>query len=401
MDLAGPRTETLAGRPSRLCPKRDRAPCADVDTQSTFRPRRHQGMAPWPVGADCSEEYGGAAMDWTMAAIAARSWAGPTSAWPSPFFTWSRRPGDSSWIATAPELKAEILPRVTAVRLPGIATTSLRAARHPGGLPHAGRPSRAASGHQRRKGLHQRRAASRWPWVVSTSFLARHRVPIRPPATGLSPSLPCRSKHPGIMPTYFKDMGRMGISTGGFAMTDVRLPAKHQVGDLHRGFYHAMEGFSAARVPDRRHPAVGASEAVPGSRRRAHQAAPGLWPALASYEGISFPMADHYANLESTRLLVYKAAWIMDQKYGAGAAGYSDIALAAAVAKLARRQDGPGPDERGGRLVWGHGLHQRVPRRDGHPWHPLLLHWRRGTMNIMRLIISRELLGPEFLPYRN
>jgi alkylation response protein AidB-like acyl-CoA dehydrogenase len=35
---------------------------------------------------------------------------------------------------------------------------------------------------------------------------------------------------PGITPTFFQDMGRMGISTGGFALEDVRLLAAHQVG---------------------------------------------------------------------------------------------------------------------------------------------------------------------------
>ena len=40
----------------------------------------------------------------------------------------------------------------------------------------------------------------------------------------------------------------MGISTGGFALEDVRLPREHLVGEVNRGFYHAMEGFSATRV---------------------------------------------------------------------------------------------------------------------------------------------------------
>jgi len=31
----------------------------------------------------------------------------------------------------------------------------------------------------------------------------------------------------GITPTFFDDMGRMGISTGGFALEDVRMPADH------------------------------------------------------------------------------------------------------------------------------------------------------------------------------
>jgi len=36
---------------------------------------------------------------------------------------------------------------------------------------------------------------------------------------------------PGITPTLLEDMGRMGISTGGFAMEDVRLPEHYLVGE--------------------------------------------------------------------------------------------------------------------------------------------------------------------------
>jgi len=182
---------------------------------------------------------------------------------------------------------------------------------------------------------------------------------------------------PGIMPTYFKDMGRMGISTGGFAMTDVRLPGKHQVGDLNRGFYHAMEGFSAARVLIGA-TCVGASEAVLDLGVEHIKQRQAFGRPLASYEGISFPMADHYANLESTRLLVYKAAWIMDQKYGAGTAGHSDIALAAALAKLRAPKMGLDLMNEVADWFWGDGLHKRVPGRDGDPRHPLLLDRRRG-----------------------
>jgi len=52
----------------------------------------------------------------------------------------------------------------------------------------------------------------------------------------------------GIKTSLFEDMGRMGISTGGFVMEDVELPDHHVIGEPNRGFYNAMEGFSAARV---------------------------------------------------------------------------------------------------------------------------------------------------------
>ena len=43
-------------------------------------------------------------------------------------------------------------------------------------------------------------------------------------------------------------MGRMGISTGGFTMNNMKIPEDYIIGEENRGFYYAMEGFSAARV---------------------------------------------------------------------------------------------------------------------------------------------------------
>ena len=117
----------------------------------------------------------------------------------------------------------------------------------------------------------------------------------------------------------------MGISTGGFALEEVRLPAAHMVGELNRGFYYAMEGFSAARVLIGA-TCVGAAEAVLQMGMDHVKQRRAFGRPLAAFEGISFPLADHYAHLESARLLVYKAAWTMDQKYGSGTGTHHDIA---------------------------------------------------------------------------
>jgi acyl-CoA dehydrogenase len=52
----------------------------------------------------------------------------------------------------------------------------------------------------------------------------------------------------GITTTFFDDMGRMGLSTGGIAYKNVEIPTQNVVGQENRGFYMAMEGFNAARI---------------------------------------------------------------------------------------------------------------------------------------------------------
>lgn len=374
----------------------------EIDSQERIPPEIVRGMARLGLLAPvCSEEVGGAGMDWTMAAIAAEelgradiSLAIPVlylveAAWGFVFDRYG-----------PPELKAEILPRVTAGEaFLGIATTE------PGG-------GSDILGACRTRAVRQ---GDEWLLNGEKVFISGVReslemggIHLMLARTDPDPAaehraftffaLPLKGTA-GITPTYFDDMGRMGISTGGFALEDVRLPAGHQVGELNRGFYHAMEGFSAARVLIGA-TCVGAAEAVLEMGMEHIKERHAFGRPLAAYEGISFPLANHYANLESTRLLVQKAAWILDQKYGPGTRSHSDVALAAALAKLRAPQVGfeimnevadwfgamaytkESPIEMGIRGIRSYSI------------------GAEGTMNVMRLIIGRELLGNEYLPYR-
>jgi acyl-CoA dehydrogenase len=371
----------------------------EIDTTERIPLEIIRGMAEMGLLAPLvSEKYGGAGADWTMAAIAAEelgradiSLAIPVlylveAAWGYVFDRYG-----------LPEVKEQVLPRVTkGEAFLGIATTE------PGG-------GSDILGACRTRAVRQ---GDEWTLNGEKSYISGVRESLQwggihlllartdpDPAAGHRAftffALPLKDT-PGISPTYFQDMGRMGISTGGFALEDVRLPAVHQVGELNRGFYYAMEGFSAARTLIGA-TCVGAAEAVlrlgmDHIREREVFGRP-----LASFEGVQFPLADLYADWESVRLLTYKAAWIMDQKYSHDAASHSDIALAAAMAKLraplvgfrlmnevadwfgAMAYTKECPVEMGIRAIRSYSI------------------GAEGTTNIMRLIIARELLGREFL----
>ncbi|MFX1509209.1 MAG: acyl-CoA dehydrogenase family protein [Promethearchaeota archaeon] len=211
--------------------------------------------------------------------------------------------------------------------------------------------------------------------------------------------LPVEKDTPGLTPTLFEDWGRMGISTGGFAMDNVEIPKHWLIGEPNKGFVYAMEGFSAARV------IIGATcigAALEGleigmnyvRQRKA------FGKELGKYEGISFPLAEWYSKLMGDRLVMYKAAWLMDQVY-AGNTKYNhfDVALWTAMAKLRAPIDA-------------FAILNEVA-----DWHGAFAYTKEseldlgirgvrsysigaeGGMNIMRLIIGRELLGKEFVPY--
>ena len=374
----------------------------EIDSEERIPPEIIKGMADLVLLAPvCSEEYGGAGMDWTMATIAAEELgrADVSLAVPVLYLV------EAAWgfvfdQHASPEHKSEILPKVTAGEaFLGIATTE----------PEGGSDILGAC---QTKAVRQ---GGEWVLNGEKMFISGVRESLEmggihlllartdsDPAAGHKAftffALPLKDT-PGITPTYFEDMGRMGISTGGFSLEDVRLPADRQVGGLNRGFYHAMEGFSAARVLIGA-TCVGAAEAVLELGMDHVKQRHAFGRPLASYEGISFPLANHYTDLESTRLLVYKAAWTMDQKYGDGTKSHNDIALAAALAKLQAPQVGFAIMNEVADWFGAMAYTKECPVEMGIRGIRSYSIGAEGTMNIMRLVIARELLGAEFMPYK-
>jgi acyl-CoA dehydrogenase len=375
----------------------------EIDTEERIPPEIIQGMGRLGLLAPvCSEEYGGAEMDWTMAAIAAEELGRADISLAVPVLYLV----EAAWGFVldrygTPEVKARFLPKVTAGEaFLGIATTE----------PEGGSDILGAC---RTKAVQQGDA-----WLLNgekmyisgvRESLEMGGVHLLLARTDPDPAaehraftffaLPLKGT-PGISPTFFEDMGRMGISTGGFALEDVRLPTAHIVGEVNRGFYHAMEGFSAARVLIGA-TCVGAAEAVLEMGMDHVRERRAFGRPLAAYEGISFPLADHCAHLESTRLLVYKAAWTMDQKYGPGTKTHYDIALAAALAKLRAPKVGFEIMNEVADWFGAMAYTKECPVEMGIRGIRSYSIGAEGTMNIMRLVIARELLGAEFLPYKH
>ena len=67
-----------------------------------------------------------------------------------------------------------------------------------------------------------------------------------------------------------------GMSTGGFTMKDVRIPAENLLGEENKGFYYAMEGFDYARAIIAA-VCTGAAMAALEDRHRVHQTEKGIW----------------------------------------------------------------------------------------------------------------------------
>ncbi|TFF93076.1 acyl-CoA dehydrogenase, partial [Candidatus Thorarchaeota archaeon] len=207
--------------------------------------------------------------------------------------------------------------------------------------------------------------------------------------------------HPGITTTLFEDMGRMGVSTGGFNIEDVEIPEHYIIGERGRGFYHAMSGFSAARI------IIGATclGSAQGCldididyvKQRKQFGRP-----LGAFEGIQFEIVDSHMAIEADRMLVYKAAWMWDQHFREDNKSISklDIARASAAAKYRAPHDALDVIERAMTHHGAFGYTKECPLESAYRGVRSYTVGAEGGAHIQKIVIGRELLGPECLPYR-
>jgi alkylation response protein AidB-like acyl-CoA dehydrogenase len=163
-----------------------------------------------------------------------------------------------------------------------------------------------------------------------------------------------------------------------------RVPASHRLGSEGDGFRIAMAGLDGGRV-NIAACSLGAAQACldlaiahVGDRRQFDQK-------LAAFQSVRFSLADMATELEAARLMVYRAAWLLD-------AGAADATVAAAMAKRFATDVGFAVVDRAMQLLGGYGYlaDHAVERffRDARA-HRIV----EGTNEIMRLVIARRLLG--------
>ena len=346
-----------------------------------------------------SQEYGGAGVNWTMAAIAAEELgrADISLAIPVLYLVESAWGYIFSQYGTE-EAKKEYLPKVTS----GDAFCGIAVTEPEGGSDIVGAAKTTAVKKANKWILNGEKMfisgiteSSKWGGIHLT--LAR-----TDPSKGHKGfsffAVPLKD-NPGMETTLLEDMGRMGISTGGFAMDNVKIPEHNLIGEFNKGFYYAMEGFSAARVLIGA-TCIGASEAALELGIEHIKTRKSFGRPLGSFEGIQFPLAEHYCNIEGIKLLTYRAAWIMDKMYMENKFTHHDIALAAAISKLRAPIHAFEVMNEVADWLGATGYTKEYPIEMGIRGVRSYSIGAEGTMNIMRLIIGRELLGKEFLPYK-
>jgi acyl-CoA dehydrogenase len=210
--------------------------------------------------------------------------------------------------------------------------------------------------------------------------------------------VPTRSA--GISTQKFVNMGRMGISTGAISYHDVRVPASHRLGEEGKGFHLALEGFRVARTFVSA-ACVGAAERaleIGMSYIKQRQA---FGQPLGKFEGIQFELADLYTQVESVKWQCRRAAWLLDEYTLRGDTSHrSEVDRTVAAVKLVAPQ--VAFDAVRKVMMWhgASGYTKDVGLELGLRGIMSYLVGAEGGLNIMRIILGRELLGPEFVPYK-
>jgi cyclohexanecarboxyl-CoA dehydrogenase len=193
---------------------------------------------------------------------------------------------------------------------------------------------------------------------------------------------------PGLTRSAIPDMGWPSAQRASFFFDDVRIPADHLLGEEGQGFFLAMNVIGVVRVALTMQ-AVGQAEgalneAIEYAKQRTAFGRP-----LANFQAISFKIAEEATKLEAARLLCYRAMSLRDRgernlKEASMAKWYgARVAMEAChEALLIHGQIGFSeecPAEQRLRNVIGNEIGD-------------------GTAEIMKLNISREIIGKDYQP---
>ena len=210
--------------------------------------------------------------------------------------------------------------------------------------------------------------------------------------------VPTRS--PGISTQKFENMGRMGISTGGLTYDDVRVPDTYLIGTEGKGFSAAMEGFSVARTFVSA-ACIGAAERALETGMHYIRERQVFGQPLGKFEAIQFELVDLWTQVEAVKWQCRRAAWLLDQYTLKGDTSHrSEVDRAVASVKLTAPPIAFEAVKRVMMWFGAAGYTKDVGLELGLRGVMSYMVGAEGGLNIMRIILGRELLGNEFVPYK-
>ena len=187
----------------------------------------------------------------------------------------------------------------------------------------------------------------------------------------------------GIRRTRYDDLGSRIIGRGSVFFDDVRVPVANRLGDEGRGFTQVMQGFDYSRALIALQ-CVGAAQASLDEAWSYTREREAFGRPIAQFQGVSFPLVEHEAQIAAIRQLALHALALRD-------GGQPHTAEAAMVKWM-------------GPKCAVEAIHQCLLTFGHYGWSKDLPHQQRlrdvmgleigdGTAGVMKLIVARERVG--------
>jgi len=147
--------------------------------------------------------------------------------------------------------------------------------------------------------------------IAGHTIVMAKTAEVEPPHRGITAFI-VETKTEGYETRRIDKMGLNCHDTAEITLKNVRVPTQNLLGEENRGFYQLMGFFNESRVKIAAlhlGMAVGAYErALEYAKQRKAFGKP-----IIEHQAIQFKLADMWKDIEAARLLVYKAAWLIDQ----------------------------------------------------------------------------------------
>jgi cyclohexanecarboxyl-CoA dehydrogenase len=194
----------------------------------------------------------------------------------------------------------------------------------------------------------------------------------------------------GIEKYTFDALGWKLFSFGGFILKEVVVPAGNLIGEENKGFYYVMETFDLMRAYIALW-TLGLAEAALDESIEYVKRRKAFGSPIGKFESVQFRIVEDYAALQAARLLCYRAFWLKDRK--------QPFTKESAMIKFWVPQ------------VAFNAVNDCIQNRGAVGFTTETLDEYRlreirgsmigdGTSDIMKIVVARELLGREFVPYR-
>lgn len=147
--------------------------------------------------------------------------------------------------------------------------------------------------------------------VASYAVVLAKTAETDPPHRGISAFI-VETSRKGYEAKRIKKMGLNCHDTCEISLKDVRVPEENLLGKENRGFYQLMRFFNESRIKIAAlhlGMAVGAYErALEYAKQRKAFGRP-----IIEHQAVAFKLADMFTLIEAAKLLVYRAAWLVDK----------------------------------------------------------------------------------------